>query len=69
MLVTILAIIGIGLSAYALSMIAAGPYATPPMPRLASRRPRSASCSPMPAERCRCGRCEACDPLAESYGR
>jgi hypothetical protein len=69
MLVTILAIIGIGLSAYALSMIAAGPYAASPMPRMTSRRSRPASCPPMPVERCRCGRCEACDPLAESYGR
>jgi hypothetical protein len=69
MLVTILAIIGIGLSAYALSMIAAGPYAAPTMPRLASGRPRPTPYPPMPAERCRCGRCEACDPLAESYGQ
>jgi hypothetical protein len=69
MLVTILAIIGIGLSVYALSMIAAGPYAASPMPRLPSRRSRPASYPPMPAECCRCGRCEACDPLAETYGR
>jgi hypothetical protein len=68
MLATLLAIIGIGLSAYALSMIAAGPYAPSPMQRLSMRLDRAPH-SPTPAERCRCGRCEACDPLAETYGR
>jgi hypothetical protein len=68
MLITILAITGIGLSVYALSMIAAGPYAPSPIHRLSMRLDRAPH-SPVPVERCRCGRCEACDPLAESYGR
>ena len=25
--------------------------------------------SPQPRERCRCGQCESCDPLYQSYGR
>ena len=25
--------------------------------------------SPQPRERCRCGQCEQCDPLYQSYGR
>ena len=25
--------------------------------------------SPEPRERCRCGQCEQCDPLYQSYGR
>ena len=24
---------------------------------------------PRPAQRCRCGRCERCDPLAQTWGR
>lgn len=24
---------------------------------------------PRPAQRCRCGRCESCDPLAQTWGR
>lgn len=54
--------IGLGLSMICLATMAVAALASQRENR-ETYRPQ-----PRPAQRCRCGRCEACDPLAQTWG-
>ena len=55
--------IGLGLSLICLATMAVASLASQREQR-DTYRPQ-----PRPAQRCRCGRCESCDPLAQTWGR
>ena len=55
--------IGLGLSLICLATMAVAALASQREHR-ETYRPQ-----PRPAQRCRCGRCESCDPLAQTWGR
>lgn len=61
--------IGLGLSVISLCLMALSSIDLPQGPKDKARTSDWYLTPPARRDRCRCGRCEQCDPLAQSWGR